>query len=653
MTEHHEHAQATTPAEKKRRLTQAHKKAIGVTFFCFSLLGIMILLIVSANIALARTFDGRMYRNVSVAGIPIGGMTREHATETLQNSYNHMLEGGLLVELYAQSKTVDLSPQGATDPDLVYPLIDADINAAVEDAYKAGRTGDTLVASFGPLWYSTFGQRVISPTITVAETKLADSIKSAFPDAESTGAPTDFIVEGKKAPYDIMVSAAVSGATLDLAPAFEKIKRDARDFTLSPVDLALTERGAIISQAEAETLIPAVQSALENGPYTLTFTNEYKQRFTFPVTVENLKTWLLPTKTNGHPALTLDTEAMKPLFDEIHAKLDISAQDAIFETEGNRVTKFEPSREGLRVDDDALVRSLAAAFGSNLKEVALSVMVTEPEITTAESNTLGIKELLGTGISKYGGSPSNRRKNIQHGVNKLYGLIIAPGETLSLIEKLGPFTVEDGYLPELVIKGDEIKPEVGGGLCQIGTTTFRAAMNSGLDIAERRNHSLVVTYYNDLANGKPGTDATIYDPAPDLKIHNDTAANIVLLTENDTSTSTLTFSFWGTSDGREGSYTPPVVLGWFSAGEKVTKETDSLPPGVTKCQAAHPGANTIFTYNVTRADGTVTTRDFPSTYRALPTICLVGKDPNAPPPVVAGASDPAPLAAIPEGIPVE
>ncbi|MFA5946404.1 MAG: VanW family protein [Patescibacteria group bacterium] len=643
----------TEPTEKKRRLTEAHKKAIGVTFFCITILGVMILLIISANIALAKTFENRMYRNVSVAGIPIGGMSKDRATQTLQDAYNHMIAGGLIVELYNETKTVDLAPAGATDPDLVYPLIDSDIQGAVEAAYKTGRTGDTLADYFGPLWFSTFGQRLISPTITVAETKLADSIRSVFPDAESSGAPTNFVVEGTKAPYVITVSPAVSGATLDLSAAFEKIKRDARDFSISPVDLALSERAAVISQAEAESLIANAEKALEGGPYTLSFTNEYKQRFTFPVTVENLKTWLLPTKTNNRPALTLDTEAMKPLFDDIHAKLDISAHDAVFETDGNRVTKFEPSREGLRVDDDALIRSLVAAFGSDLREVSLSVMVTEPEITTAESNTLGIKEVLGTGVSKYSGSPANRRKNIQHGVDKLYGIIVAPGETLSLIEELGPFTAEDGYFPELVIKGDEIKPEIGGGLCQIGTTTFRAAMNSGLDIAERRNHSLVVTYYNDLANGKPGTDATIYDPAPDLKIHNDTATNIVLLTQNDTSTSTLSFSFWGTSDGREGSYTPPIVLNWIGAGEKVTKETDSLPAGVTKCQAAHPGANTIFTYNISRADGTVTTRDFPSTYRALPTICLVGKDPNAPPPVVAGTTDPVPLDVIPEGVPVE
>jgi vancomycin resistance protein YoaR len=641
----------TEQVEKKRRLTAAHKKAIGVTFFGFTLLGIMILLIISANIALAKTFDGRVYRNVIVAGIPIGGMSKERATQTLQEAYNHMIAGGLIVELYNETKTVDLSPSGATDPDLVYPLIDVDINTAVESAFAAGRTGETLADYFSPLWFSTFGQRFIIPTVTIAETKLADSIRSAFPDAESSGAPTDFVINSTKAPREITVSPAISGATLDLSAAFAKIARDARDFSISPVDLALTERSTIISQAEAETLIPAVEKALAGGPYTLTYTNEYKQRFTFPVTVEDLQTWLLPTKTNGRPALTLDTEAMKPLFDAVHAKLDISAHDAVFETEGTRVTKFEPSRKGLRLDDDALIESLTAAFSNNLKEVALSVMTTEPAITTSSSNTLGISEVLGVGTSNYGVSPSNRIKNIQNGIKKLNGILIAPGETLSLIENLQPFTVQEGYFPELVIKGDEIKPEVGGGLCQIGTTTFRAVMNSGLKVVERRNHSLAISHYNDPSNNNPGTDATIYDPSPDFKFENDTGNTIMFIAEVSTVTHELTFTFWGTSDGRKGSYVPPTVLS-RSYPSKETKiiMTTNLAPGKQSCNASFPGASTTFDYNIENPDGTITTQTFTSTYRALQKVCLQGIDPNAPAipdPLVQGMTDPTIIEPIP------
>src|SRR3990167_3183667 len=101
-----------------------------------------------------------------------------------------------------------------------------------------------------------------------------------------------------------------------------------------------------------------------------------------------------------------------------------------------------------------------------------------------------VLEILGTGYSNFSGSPTNRVKNIRHAVvDKLNWVLIKPDEVFSLLSALRPFTIEGGYLPELVIKGDEIKPEVAGGLCQVGSTTFRAVMNSGLPVTARRNHS--------------------------------------------------------------------------------------------------------------------------------------------------------------------
>jgi vancomycin resistance protein YoaR len=623
-----------TPERKEKRvlLSPERRKALNALLIIASLTIVICLLLTTSAFAFAKTSNNHILGHITVAGVPVGGLDRLSATEAIQKKFDTLVAGGLSVKLFGESANIDLAPSGSTDPDLVYPLLDADVTMLVNDAYQTGRGENPFISFFSPLWYATLGKKEIPANVTLAETKLTDAIRSAYPNAESPGSPTDFVITKNGDDWDIAVTAAVSGSTIDLQSAFAALKKDADDLRVSPLKLELVERGALISKEQAETLIPEVKNAIAHGPYALTFTNEDRQSSAFPVSVENLTIWLKPiVGDDGKPELTLDTYAMGDLLAEIHTKIDISPHDAVFATDGNRVTNFEPSREGLRVDDDALVASLVAAFENGTKEVAISAARSEPTVTTAASNDYGIKELLGTGISNYGNSPSNRIKNIQHGASKLNGLLVAPGETLSLIENLRPFTIEDGYLPELVIKGDEIKPEVGGGLCQIGTTTFRASMNSGLDIAERRNHSLVVSYYNDPANNNPGTDATIYDPAPDFKVKNDTSAYILLTTNVDTKTHGLTFSFWGTSDGREGSYTPPKVLSWTGYGETVIKETDTLAPGKKSCQAAHPGASTIFTYNIKKTDGTVISREFPSTYRSLPQICLVGKELSAPP----------------------
>jgi vancomycin resistance protein YoaR len=78
-------------------------------------------------------------------------------------------------------------------------------------------------------------------------------------------------------------------------------------------------------------------------------------------------------------------------------------------------------------------------------------------------------------------------------------------------------------LPELVIKKEGTVPEFGGGLCQVSSTAFRAAMNGGLPITQRRNHAYAVQYY-----APQGTDATIYPGVVDLKFINDTPGDILI-----------------------------------------------------------------------------------------------------------------------------
>ncbi len=582
-----------------------------------------IILFVAASVAYATTRN-HILPNVTIADVRVSGLDRLAATETLQRTFDAMNDDGLKVELYGDIQTVELRATGATDPDLVYQLVDWDVATAVEHALNLGKSGNQLRDFFAPLYHVLVPTR-ITPDIGLSEIRLEQAMREAFPHVESPGTPTDFVIMEVNGELNVTVTEAVEGATIDTKSALKKLRQDAADLKLETLELKLIERSAVISAAQAETLIPQVITAVEGAPYELVFDPEYGADLSYPISAADITLWLLPEVDEaGNPVLSLDTQGMKAFLDRIHADIDISPRDAKFVVEGDRVVEFEESRDGFIINDDTLLSDLINAFGSTDTSVEIATERTAPAIPTGSANDFGITEVLGVGFSSFAGSPSNRRANIRHGVEKLNGILIPPGETLSLLERLRPFTVADGYLPELVIKGDEIIPEIGGGLCQIGTTTFRAAMNSGLDIAERRNHSLVVSYYNDPSNGKPGTDATIYDPAPDLKIKNDTAHHVMLVTEMDAARSELHFTFWGTSDGRQGSYTPPEVLSWTGYGATINKETTSLAPGVKQCQSPHPGATTSFDYNILLPDGTTRTRTFVSTYRSLPTICLVG-----------------------------
>jgi len=177
-------------------------------------------------------------------------------------------------------------------------------------------------------------------------------------------------------------------------------------------------------------------------------------------------------------------------------------------------------------------------------EILLETEKVKPKISTADIDNLGITSLLAKGVSNFGGSPSNRIHNIKVGAAKFNGFLLKPNEEFSFNKILGEVGPEQGYEPELVILKDRTAPEYGGGLCQVSTTAFRAAVYAGLEITQRYPHAFPVKYYN-----PQGFDATIYPPYPDLKFINNTS-NYVLIQTKIKGTE-LTFEFYGNDDGRK------------------------------------------------------------------------------------------------------
>ncbi|MEK7459427.1 MAG: VanW family protein [Patescibacteria group bacterium] len=590
-------------------------------------------IIVTGASATIRAVSGdRILPGVSVGGIAVGGTDRATALQTLQTTYDAMLDAGLGVEVNDSLTHIDLRTNDESNPDAVHNIVDMDLSAAVNAAYDVGRNGSALSKLFRPILSATLFPTRINVTTTLHEQPFKAQVTAAFPDVEYASTPIGFDVQENGDVLSVQVTPSIDGQTLNWDTATELLVDDANDFQLTTLIIPVGVIGSDITVDEAAALSTSVDEAMVAAPYTLSYTAENRtEPETWEITKNDIAAWIAPGRNeDGGIALTLDATKMADFLATLHEDIDVAAQNARFAMENNRVSEFAASHDGVTVNDTDTIRAISDFLGVANTEVLVMVDRVTPTVTTESVNNLGISEVLGVGTSDFKNSPANRIANITHGAEKLNGLLIAPGETVSLLDHLKPFTIEDGYLPELVIKGDEIKPEIGGGLCQIGTTTFRAVMNSGLHVVERRNHSLVVSYYNDPSNDNPGTDATIYDPAPDFKFENDTANYILLATEVNLTDKKLYFTFWGTSDKRVASYTPPEVLSWSGYGATTYKTTDTLAPGVEKCQAGHPGATTTFTYNISYADGTTHTEEFFSSYRSLPKICLVGNATAAP-----------------------
>ena len=201
-------------------------------------------------------------------------------------------------------------------------------------------------------------------------------------------------------------------------------------------------------------------------------------------------------------------------------------------------------KDGTVVDRQKAVAEIQTGIRSPNHVAALPIVAKQADIREETIAKLGIKTLVGKSTTTFGGSPAGRTFNIGVGASKFNGVLIKPGEEFSFNQTLGDVGPETGYVPELVILEKTTEKQYGGGLCQVSTTMFRAAMDAGLPITDRSNHSYAVSYYAPI-----GMDATIYPPDPDMKFINNTPGYILVQTAQ--VGQSVTFEFYGTSDGRE------------------------------------------------------------------------------------------------------
>ncbi len=315
--------------------------------------------------------------------------------------------------------------------------------------------------------------------------------------------------------------------------------------------------------------------AAEPETFTLTFKkekflvdkntlNSWRGRQTLPANksfsqTPNLESQLL--ELVGQPQSTTEILAthnyqLSPVYrfvEEIAKKIDTEAVEPILEINNNQATEFTPPKTGIKIDSYQTALKTISALEDGQPTLGMLAYESQPQKQLAETNGLGITELIAEGVSSFKGSPKNRRHNITVGVEKFKGIIIRRGEEFSFNKYLGPVDGENGFLPELVIKKEGTIPEFGGGLCQVSSTTFRAAMDGGLPITQRRNHAYAVQYY-----APQGTDATIYPGVVDFKFINDTPGSI-LIWPYFKDADTLIFDFYGTKDGRTVKLEKPTV----------------------------------------------------------------------------------------------
>ncbi len=330
------------------------------------------------------------------------------------------------------------------------------------------------------------------------------------------------------------------------------------------------------------------------------------------------------------PYFRWKTDNIDETLSNLSANIDIPVEDALFQFDNGRVTAFRPSHSGRRLNIETTKKRFEEAVSSlpyapsYYLIINLPVDTITPSITTDKVNSFGIKELVGRGYSEFQGSIPGRIHNVELAASRINGVLIAPGETFSFVNAIGDISAATGYQSAYIIKDGRTVLGDGGGVCQVSTTLFRAALDAGLPIPERHPHAYRVHYYEE-AGYKAGIDATVFSPSVDLKITNDTSSHILIQTKTDTKKLSLTFELYGTRDGRVSEIYDHIVGSEVPPPPALYQDDPTLAAGVTRqVDFSAWGARASFGYRVKRGGETLQDTKFTSVYRPWQAVFLKG-----------------------------
>lgn len=599
----------TTPSKDVK---QQSRGALLVASMVFAV--ILCVIVGGAGVAFAyqKTYTNKMFPGAEIFGLKVAGQTKAEARKTIETAIDSELSHGL--HFVYQGHDVSLSAASdPTNPDGSHDLVHYDVDTAIDQAYALGRQTSSVQNALTEL-RMRMSPIDVRPTVALDRETISAEVQDALKEVLRTPVDASFVIDGTLHPAVINVTTEHDGERLDLDPALESLQTQAYALHFSPIPVFSHSVKATLTSADVKPLVSKAEEIANRPPLTFT----YKEQ-SFTASSSLIGSWIDVTSTGGSLDVGIDPQRFSDSLHALAGSIEQPSKNGSLVVKDGKITSFVSGEDGIAINASGTLAEVLSGWPAS-STFQLVTNIAPGKLEGEDPEKLGITDLLGVGHSNFAGSPPNRIKNIEHGAALVNGSIIQPGETFSLLKTLGPVDGAHNWLTELVILGNKTKPDYGGGLCQIGTTTFRGALAAGLPIVERQNHSYRVHYYE-----PAGTDATIFEPAPDFKFLNDTANPVLInayLKGND-----AYFEFWGKSDGRKAEQTTPTIFNTVPAPPMKITPTLDLPVGKKKCsEVAHAGADTAFTYTVTYPSGEVKQTVFHSHYKPWQAVCLIGVD---------------------------
>lgn len=543
-------------------------------------------------------YAGRIFPGVRVAGVDVGGISPQEATQRIATSVSFPDQGKIVIR--------DGQKVWIATPAQLGLFLDPQTTA--RSAYQVGRKGwilDRLRAQF----YAWYIGHNIAPDM-IYDQRISYTYLSGV--AKEIDKPT---VEARLElnGTDVVVLPGQVGRSVDMQKNLLLISLQLQTLHDGVIDLMVNDSAPVIldpsKQAELArnilsqplAIVMPEQEAGQVGPWTLD-----------PPTLATMLTFERVTESgSAQYQVRLDSDKLRTYLAGLAPSLSRAPQNAnfIFNDDTHELEVTRSSVVGREIDVDKSMKAIQEKMYAGEHTIPLAINYTDPPLTDqTRGEDIGVRELIHTETSYFYGSGASRVQNIQAAASKFHGVMVPPGDTFSMASTIGDITLDNGFAEALIIIGGQTVKGVGGGVCQVSTTLFRAAFFAGFPIVERYAHAYRVYYYEKTAGNRidtnlAGLDATVFVPIVDFKFTNDTPYWLLMETYVDPSNSSITWKFYSTSDNRRVEWNTTGATNIVPAPEPLYRENPDLPNGTIKqVDWKADGADVTVTRTVYRND---------------------------------------------------
>lgn len=292
---------------------------------------------------------------------------------------------------------------------------------------------------------------------------------------------------------------------------------------------------------------------------------------------DRIKLWR--DKVYVEEALDIDASVMDPVLTAIAEEIGVAAKDASFALDENGSIYIVPSEEGVALDAESTKTAVLSALSDNsVATVDLVVNVNAtPERTTEDLEAMNVNGVLASFSTKYNAGQTSRSNNLKKASEYLDMTIVYPGDTFSFNSTVGERTTARGFSSAMVIESGIYREGLGGGVCQVSTTLYGALLRTGLEVTERKNHTLTCAYV------PPSQDAMVAWGSSDLCFKNNFDSAVVI--HATCGGGVITMTLYGNAEDKQNVELISDVVRYIPFTTETVTDT-SLAPGETKVQSS-------------------------------------------------------------------